>query len=129
MKQRLFWTLLIAVLMVYVGACRTAPIYNVTDASYVPPASASAKDIERAIISAGASLGWDIEKAGPGKMKGTLHLRSHVAVVDITYDKKSFSIQYVSSKNLLQSGDQIHRNYNNWIMNLKQAIHREVAAI
>jgi hypothetical protein len=85
--------------------------------------------MSRAIKRAGTSLGWDIQKVGPGKMKGTLDVRRHVAVVDITYDMKSFSIEYVSSQNLLHDGDMIHRNYNRWIKNLEKAIRTEVASI
>jgi hypothetical protein len=129
MERRVLWTLLIALLLVYVGACRTAPIYNVTDASYAPSSSASQEDMSRAIMRAGSSLGWEIQKVGPGQMKGTINVRSHVAVVDITYDMRSFSIEYVSSQNLLHSGDQIHRNYNRWIANLEKTIRREVASI
>ena len=60
-------------------------------------------------------------------MKGTLKLRRHVAVVAITYDAKSFSINYVSSQNLLQKGGQIHKSYNRWIRNLEGAIRREAS--
>lgn len=129
MERRLLWTLLIALLLVYVGGCRTTAIYNVADASYAPGSSASQQDVSRAIMRAGTSLGWEIQKTGPGKMRGTLRVRRHVAVVDITYDMRSFSIQYVSSQNLMHSGDQIHRNYNRWIANLEKAIRREVASL
>ena len=60
-------------------------------------------------------------------MKGTLELRKHVAAVAITYDAKSFSINYVSSQNLLQKGGQIHKSYNRWIRNLEGAIRREAS--
>jgi len=59
-----------------------------------------------------------------GHILGTLHLRKHVAKIDITFDNKSLNIQYKDSVNLdYKSDDQtIHSNYNGWIQNLTKAI-------
>jgi hypothetical protein len=71
---------------------------------------------------AGAGLGWVMQDQGPGLMRGTLNIRSHQAVVEIPYDTRRFSIRYVTSTNLDYTGSTIHRNYNNWVRNLQNAI-------
>ncbi|HXZ51968.1 MAG TPA: hypothetical protein VEH51_08195 [Burkholderiales bacterium] len=109
--------------------CRIAPIYNVNgDAITSPKADLTMSDVNKAIHRAGASLGWQMQDAGPGHMIGTLHLRDHVAVVDITYDTKSYSINYKDSTNLqydAQKGE-IHKNYNGWIQNLESNIRTQL---
>lgn len=106
------------------AACaRTAPVYNVTGM----PVTASKPnptldEVSKAIIRAGAGLGWQMAPVKPGEMVGTLHLRDHVAVVDITYDTKTYNINYKNSDNLNYDGQNIHKNYNGWIQNLDRAI-------
>ena len=106
------------------AACaRTAPIYNVSgmpiQASKPNP---SVDEVGKAIARAGAGLGWQIMPVKPGAMVGTLQLRDHVAVVDITYDAKAYNISYKNSNNLNYDGQNIHKNYNGWIQNLDRAI-------
>jgi hypothetical protein len=111
------------------AACmRCAPILNVSDAAVVGPAGkrVSAGDVRAAIIRAGAGLGWQIKDDGPGKLQGTLVLRTHTAVVAIPYSATSYSIQYLSSINLDAGEGQIHRNYNGWISNLAKGINAQV---
>jgi hypothetical protein len=128
--KRLVVAWLIAVLLGASG-CRTAEIQNVTNASLAPPPSAavSLADVSRTIASAGRKLGWRIEEVRPGQLLGTLSLRTHLAIVTITHDTASFSITYRDSTNLLQSGNEIHRKYNQWVHNLATAIQREIALL
>ena len=49
-----------------------------------------------------------------------------MAVVDIKYTNKAYSIDYVSSQDLLYDGNQIHRNYNKWVKILEQDINKEM---
>lgn len=112
------------------GCVRTGPIYNVTDA---PVATASGKattaaHVRTAIITAGTALGWQITDAGPGKLVGTLNIRTHQAVVDIPYSAKAYSIVYRSSQNLDEANGSIHSNYNGWIQNLDRGIRAQLAA-
>ena len=112
------------------GCARTGPIYNVNDA---PVATASGKaataaQVRNAIITAGSGLGWRMADAGPGKLVGTLDIRTHQAVVDIPYSAKSYSIVYKSSQNLNESGGTIHTNYNGWVQNLDRAIRAQLSA-
>ena len=88
----------------------------------------------KAIVLAGMGLKWQMEVAKPGHIVGTLDLRSHQAVVDITYNTQVYSITYKSSKNLLTVDDTgkpvgIHPNYNGWIQNLDNAIRTQFIAI
>jgi hypothetical protein len=101
-----------------------APIRNVDHAQILAPAGTTLTDdqVRAAIIRAGASLGWQIRDAGPGKLIGTLALRKHVAEIEIPYSPTHYSILYKSSINLNESGGNIHKNYNNWIYYLTQRI-------
>jgi len=65
----------------------------------------------------------------PGKITGTLRLRTHTAVVNVIYDTSKYSIRYQSSIDLDYNAEKgtIHKNYNGWIQNLDAAIQRELA--
>lgn len=82
------------------------------------------EDVYKAIKDAGASLGWVIRKKQNGVATGKLLLREHMALVKITYDAKSYNIEYVDSKNINYNKEDntIHKNYNGWIRNLERAI-------
>jgi hypothetical protein len=62
----------------------------------------------------------------PGTIRGMLNIRSHQAVVLITFNEKEYSINYESSQDLDYYQGQIHKNYNSWIRNLDNAIQREL---
>lgn len=134
---RMAFAMLLAVLMSSVGAgeaaARTRVIFNVVDAPLPARPGVTMKQIERAIISAGAGRGWAIRPAGPGQMIGVLNIRRHMAEVRITYTQTTFSITYQTSYNLLyrkEGGvEYIHRNYNSWIRFLQGDIVRAVGLI
>ena len=112
--------------------CRIAPIYNVNgDAINANKPNLTMSDVRGAIIQAGAELGWQMKPTAPGLIVGTLQLRDHVAVVDITYDTKSYSINYKDSNNLQYDAakGEIHKNYNGWIQNLESRIRSKLLAI
>ncbi|HSW20739.1 MAG TPA: hypothetical protein VLJ86_26175 [Ramlibacter sp.] len=122
-----FGALLLAVVL---AGCTTAPIMNVSEASVV---SASGKpltndQVRAAIVRAGAALGWQMKEEGPNLMVGTLQLRTHVAVVQIPYSTKAYSVTYRSSVNLEEKGGVIHKNYNGWIQNLTRGINAQLSA-
>lgn len=115
-----------------VAACATTqPIYNVQDATVTTTSGKhlSAAQVRSAIITAGTSLGWRVVDAGPGRLEGTIHLRTHTAVATIPYSASKYSIVYKSSENLDESGGQIHRNYNGWVQNLDRAIRTELSRL
>lgn len=105
------------------AGCRSNAVYNVEDAAVVTSVEKfSEKDVQKAIMRAGGSLGWVMKQNGPGKLVGTLTLRKHVAVVDIDYSTKSYSIRYKDSQNLDYDGTNIHSNYNGWVQRLHNNI-------
>ena len=114
----------IAFMMLAVASCRSAQVYNVENASLNAPTTATTAKVQAAIKRAGASLGWHMKDVGPGHIEARLPVRSHVAVADIFYNNKDFSIRYKDSTNLnySKSDNTIHSNYNGWIQNLQNAI-------
>jgi hypothetical protein len=114
-----------AAVLFLIVACTAAPIQNVEQAP-ITPTPASLADVTKAITRAGVGLGWQMKPIAPGKMEGTLLIRDHKAVVDITYDLKTYSIRYKDSTNLNYDGTNIHRNYNGWITNLDKAIRSQL---
>ena len=81
------------------------------------------------IVSPGTGLGWKMTPQEDGRIAGRLDLRKHIAIVDITYTAKAFSITYADSTNLKYDGRLIHRNYNNWIKNLESRIQATIGAL
>jgi hypothetical protein len=112
------------------GACvRCGPIQNVTDVA-VQNASGkalSSDEVRKAIMRAGATLGWQMKADAPGRITGTLNVRKHTAVVEIPYSSRSYSINYKSSVNLNEGEGQIHNNYNGWVKNLAKGIDASLA--
>ncbi|CAA6818589.1 MAG: Putative lipoprotein [uncultured Sulfurovum sp.] len=103
-------------------ACRTSPIYNVQESKI--EGQKSADNVYKIIKEAGKSLGWKITQTQPGIAEGKLHLRTHLAVIKITYTNRAYNIDYVSSSNLDYDPEskEIHSNYNGWVQNLEKAI-------
>src|SRR3954468_2830138 len=101
------------------GACaRMAPVYNVPDMPVVAnKPEPTLDDVSKAIIRAGATLGWQMVATKPGLIVGTLNVREHQAMVDVSYTPKTYSITYKNSNNLSYDGQNIHKNYNGWIQN------------
>jgi hypothetical protein len=78
--------------------------------------------VEKAILRAGAARGWQMRKVRSGHIVATLNIRRHMAQVDITYNKKTYNIQYKDSHELKYDGSTIHNQYNAWIKNLDKDI-------
>ena len=132
MFDRALRRLAIVVAAVLLAACGTTgqPVYNVTDSAVVTnKPNPTPDDVRQAIIRAGTQLGWQMRADRAGHVLGTLSLRTHVAVVDIDYDRKAYSIKYKDSTNLEYTGSTIHRNYNGWVQNLDRAIKAQLSAI
>lgn len=117
------WIWLMLALALGVAGCTSRPILNVDNQAVVTAGkTATMQDVERAILKAGASLGWTMSPVRPGLVTGRITLRTHVAVVDITYDARAFSIKYKESTGLDYANGNIHKNYNGWIENLDREI-------
>jgi len=64
--------LLLGASLVFLGGCRTAPIYDVVGAQVVTPKPATMETVQNAIVAAEIGLGWGIEPKGPGTVTGVL---------------------------------------------------------
>ena len=115
--------------LVFLAGCKSNPVYNVDNAPIDVSAKHSSKQIKKAIITAGSSLGWKMKEKKKGHIVGTLFLRKFVAIVDVRYNNKSYSITYKDSKNLNYDGKNIHKNYNGWIKNLDRRIQSHIDII
>jgi len=127
------WNLgLVLVVMGLLAGC-TRAIYNVNNATVAAPSgrTLTMPEIKKAIMAAGAGLGWKVKEESPGHLVGTLRLRTHTAVVDIPYSIETYSITYKSSSNLQYDPEDgvIHKNYNGWISNLEKAIKTHLATL
>lgn len=124
-----FLVIVTTVLLLVLAGCRSNPIMNIEDAPIEISEKHTSKDIKKAIIRAGVGLGWNMKSKKPGHIRGTLFLRSHVAIVDIKYTKKSYNITYKDSQNLNYDGTNIHKNYNSWVRNLNRRIQVQFSMI
>ena len=133
MKRMRSGILFACVVLVAVMGCRGGgQIYNVKDA---PITTATGKEmtleqVTKAIVEAGAGLKWTMAVVKPGQIVGTLNLRRHTAVVDITYNTKTYNITYKDSVNLKYDAEKktIHEKYRGWVMNLDNAIKGRLTA-
>lgn len=122
-------TLLIGFAAAGLAGCRIGPVYDVVDAPVLQTAGGqklTADQVKLAIMRAGATLGWQIKEVQPFLLEGTLHLRTHMAQVNIPYSAERYSIVYKDSSNLQYDGKNIHTNYNGWVQNLNKAIQAQM---
>jgi len=119
----------VLVVVALMGCERSQPIYNV-ESNPVPSIAqkkGASEKIGSIIIKTALANKWLVDKTRPGLLRCSLKFREHTAVVDITYTSSSYSIQHVSSENLLEEGGMIHRKYNQRIHQLQDAIDRELS--
>jgi hypothetical protein len=121
----------IALFALAVSSCRTATVYNVDNATLNAPKTVTMAQVEGAIKRAGGSLGWQMRDVGRGHLEARLPIRDHLAVADIYFTDKDFSIHYKDSNNLHydKADNTIHSNYNGWIKNLQNAIIAQTSAL
>lgn len=115
--MKLWKSLLIGSIAVFLVACQMAPLQpTVTEPV---PYTLEKKQAERCIIEAGSMRGWLITPIKPGELQAELNIRQHQVVMRIVYDDKNITFNYVSSKNMNEKNGKIHRQYNNWLNNLR----------
>ena len=114
------------------GARSAAEIYNVKDAPVTSASGAklTSAQVQKAIISAAAGLGWQPRKEGGNVVIATLNVRKHMAQIQIPFSATSYSILYKDSQNLRYdaAASTIHKNYNGWIQRLQNTINANIAA-
>jgi hypothetical protein len=118
------------VIALALAGCNTMPIQNVSES---PVISATGKplsneQVRAAIERAGGALGWQMRDDGPNTLAGRLQLREHIAVIEVSYSPRAYSIKYRSSVNLDEKDGNIHKNYNGWIQNLTRGINAQLSA-
>ena len=106
------------------GCPRTAILYQQPPVSFQ---ALPAHDVEAAIFEGCSRRGWVPTKVQDGVIDATLHVRTHVAVVQIDYNRDSFVVKYVRSDNLnyqrrSDGSEVIHPNFNSWVKNLTHDI-------
>lgn len=132
MKNRSFaqFIFLAVAMLLFVG-CGGDPIFNVNDATInsVSDKEPALEDITRAIVSAAAQ--WNMEVVKPGHIVATLHIRSHMAQVDIQYTTKGYSITRKDSTNLKYDAEKgtIHEGYNKWVRRLNSKIRTKLSML
>ncbi len=136
MNNRSFAQLLfLAVAMVLFVGCGGKPVFNVNDASFntVSGKEPALEDVTRAIVSASANSfpAWNMQIVKPGHIVATLHNRSHMAVVDIKYTTKGYSITRKETSNLKYNAEKgtIHPGYNKWIRRLDSNIRAKLSIL
>jgi len=124
MKQ-IIKLLLATILLLLISGCSTTKVYNVNQDIQTQLSDADVKNI---IINSAKSLRWQTQEMGAGEIKATLNVRRHQAVVSIRYDRSSYSIGYISSRNLKYSAGKIHKAYNKWVHELQQKINSSLSS-
>jgi hypothetical protein len=117
------------VVVALLSGCRTAGVRNISDAPVEANKPVTQEDVQKAIMRAGNALTWQMKVVKPGLIVGTLTLRGNMAMVDIKYDTKQYSITYKDSSGLNYDGSTIHKNYNGWIENLDRAIRTQLSTL
>ncbi len=132
MSSKLSNVIILSAVVILLVACAPIPVHNVNNAPInVSSSNYDLSDVTKSIQRAGIGLGWQMKEETPGHIVGRLYLRTHMAVVDITYTLDDFSINYKDSNNLKYNAgnNTIHKNYNGWIQNLDNAINAQLVAI
>ncbi len=131
MNLKKYSLFVVSVFVVTLYGCKSYPVRNIEHAP-VPHSGQhhpTAHEVKRIILRAGSDLGWAMKPVRPGVIIGTLFVRSHMAKVRITYNRRSFSIHYMDSRNLKYDGHNIHSRYNGWVTNLERRINSMLAAL
>ncbi|TCI03279.1 hypothetical protein EZV61_10395 [Corallincola luteus] len=108
----------------FIGGCRSTPVNDLNNQS-IPPGLSIAQ-VSKAILKAGNTRGWLMNKVEEGHIVAEIHVRSHFAAVDIRYNEKNYHLSYRDSDNLKYDGQNIHKKYNQWVNNLNLDIHNSL---
>ncbi len=112
--------------LVFLVACKSlVPVMDINNHSFAKEKSLD--EVEKAILAGAASRGWSSSIEKPGHIVSSINVRNkHQAVIDIFYTGKEYSINYKESSGLKYENGNIHPNYNNWMINLRNSIDSEL---
>jgi hypothetical protein len=132
MNKTLHKTALLAATLMALAACQNVPLQNIDDAPiHMAKHHYGLGDVEKAIVRAGTSLGWQMRTVKPGLIDAKLYAEDQVAEVSIGYSTSLYSIKYLNSQNMnyqAKAGKPviIYEDYNQWVQELDKAIRKEL---
>lgn len=127
MFRRLLITVFVSVLLT--GCNTLQPIHNISSTSLSDIVTTSEHNVHKAITLAINKRGWHVDKDKPGMIEASIKVRHHSATIGITYSPTGYNIAYKNSVNLDHKGDNIHRNYNKWVILLDREIQQQLLAL
>jgi hypothetical protein len=128
--MRVLFGILLLGMSVAAHAARVVPIinYESVPVPIVPGKQITVDDVREAIVAAAKQRQWSVSERPNNVIHAAYSARGgkHVAVVEVRFTDKSYSIKYLDSVNLMYSeeGGQpvIHKAYNAWVSELRGAI-------
>ena len=108
-----------------------APIHNIADEpvpTRLDGTPRTLEEVKEAVVKGCQRKGWRPVLDGETQIKCTILVRGrHYAEVAIPYSAESYSIRYVTSRELdyNEKKQKIHKNYNRWVINLSAAIQQQ----
>ena len=130
-RARAWSGLLLVSALVFLMGARQVPL---TDPEPIAvPAGLKIEQVAKAIKASLVGRTWEVTQEEPGHIVSTLHLREHMAKIDIAYDLQTIRIKYVDSGELLYAEKKgqrmIHHNYLNWVQNVVTDMNRNLTLI
>lgn len=131
MHSKTLLILLVAGGLALAGCGTTVAVHNIGDTtvSDVRGEQPDATQMQQAIRSAGAALGWQMDEPEPGRLVGRMVQEERMAVVEIPYGDGQYRIDYRDSRNLRHDNGQIHPDYNTWVRNLDDQIRAQLSVL
>jgi len=129
-RQFLSWSLAAVV----VAACASAqqPVNNFSGMPLGAKSAPSLDQVGKAIRQAGTAAGWQMSELKPGQILGVYKIRSHTAIVDVTYSTSTYDIKFREGDSGLRydaAAGTIHEQYNKWVGELEKVIRAHVNAL
>lgn len=130
-RARAWSGLLLVSALVFLMGARQVPL---TDPDPIAvPAGLKIDQVTKAIKAALVGRTWAVTQEDAGHIVSTLHLREHMAKIDIVYDAQTVTIKYLDSGELMYADKKgqrvIHRNYLTWIQNLVNDMSRNLTLV
>ncbi|MFN7570676.1 MAG: hypothetical protein ACK5TK_04340 [Betaproteobacteria bacterium] len=135
MKKRLFvWLMAVASFLLLTSAPARAAVDVVSwldvPATTLSGEPATVEQIRKAFLVGGARRGWQFVDDGPGKLVGTVIVRSHTLKMQVEIAPGKYSLRYLDSVNLdyevVDGKPRIHRSYERWNAYLQQEVRAEL---
>jgi hypothetical protein len=127
-RARAWSGLLLVSAMVFLMGARQVPLTDPEPLAV--PAGLKLEQVAKAIKASLVGRAWTVTSEDPGHIVSTLNVREHMAKIDIVYDLQTIRIKYLDSGELMYAEKKgqrvIHRNYLNWIANLRNDINRNL---